>query len=479
MQTRQSVKNIRSGEPVCTVLLLATASRHEDRNGRPYWKLELSDASGAIGANIWSPLSTEFITLPVGELVRVEGSAGEFRGRAQITVSALTPLTPGELAAQDMADFLPASPRPIEDMWQELRGLVERECTHAPWRALLDAVLTDPAIAGPLRSMPAAKSMHHAYAGGLLEHSLSVAGLALRLADHYPFVDRQCLLAGAVLHDLGKIWEFSGGIANDYTTAGRLLGHMELALEHLAPHLAASGLEPELAQHLKHLILSHHGTREFGANSLPQTAEAFLLHHADIMDAKMFQCQAPFADWEAGQTGWSPWLASLERSIYQPARTAAAAPMAHAPDANATEPDTTEPDTVGAHAPDATGLPPHAPGAKPAAVPDAVCDAPDDLPDDAPDDDDPRFAPLPRAPQPPQAFPLNEAGGLGLDAVPEDNDLAPDPPDVPFSPANTPPPLPSDGAAPPPDDGPGEAHAARAERRKKAQEELCLSLLKV
>jgi 3'-5' exoribonuclease len=168
---------------------------------------------------------------------------------------------------------------------------------------------------------PAAKALHHAYAGGLLEHTLAVTRLCLALADLYPRLDRQILFMGAVCHDMGKIWEISSGLNADYTQAGRLLGHISLGLDRLAPFLASSGLEPSLAEHLRHLILSHHGAREFGSPVLPATAEALALHYADNTDAKLNQTDAALAGLGPGESGWSSFVPGLDRFLFRAGRT--------------------------------------------------------------------------------------------------------------------------------------------------------------
>ena len=148
-----------------------------------------------------------------------------------------------------------------------------------------------------------------------------MATLCLRFCDHYPDLDRQTLLAGAICHDLGKIWEFSGGLANDYTDAGRLVGHINLCLGKLDRHLAKSGLNEELILHFQHLILSHHGLYEYGSPRLPQTAEAFALHYADNIDAKITQSRSLFGELEDGESGWSPYQKSLERQLFLAPKT--------------------------------------------------------------------------------------------------------------------------------------------------------------
>lgn len=321
MEERQSIQQISAADAVHSTFLLGSASLQQSRNG-PYWRLELRDASGAMEAKIWSPLSTQVTELAPGMLVEVDGHAGIFREQIQLTVEALRVLEPEELAAVDWSAFLPCAARPPQEMLEELEEICRRELRHAPWRKLALSVLRQKEIRAALLTAPAAKAIHHAYRGGLLEHTLSVVKLVLYFSDHYPQLDRQTLLVGALFHDMGKIWEFTGGPVNEYSDDGRLLGHMELALEKLSPFLAASGLEAELIRHVKHLILSHHGTPEFGAARLPQTAEALALHYADNLDAKMAQCHALFTELpDAGGGAWTPYQPSLGRSLYRSVHT--------------------------------------------------------------------------------------------------------------------------------------------------------------
>lgn len=356
MTQRQTVHDLKAGDEVHSVFLLGAASLQQSRNG-PYWRLELRDATGAVEAKIWSPLSASFSDLAAGRIVEISGRAGLFRDQLQVTVEALRPLTDEERGALNLADFMPSSPRPAADMLAEAEALCRTELTHAPWRNFALAVLNDESIRRRLLTAPAAKSVHHAYAGGLLEHMLSVARLCLLMADHYPELDRQTLLAAALFHDIGKLDEMSGGLNTEYTDAGRLLGHIVQGLAMLEPFLAASDVEPDLALHLRHLIASHHGELEFGSPRQPATAEAFVLHHADNVDARVAQWRALFpspAEEETADEGqdarpaeggehevppggasaagleWSPWQNTLNRSLCRPPRTPAAAVAAHA-----------------------------------------------------------------------------------------------------------------------------------------------------
>ena len=317
---RDITRDIGSNDEVDSLFLLGAASLQQARNG-PFWRLELKDASGALEAKIWSPQSQEYAGLAAGQIVEAQGRASLFRDQPQVTIDRLRTLSPEEAAACDLALFLPASARPAWEMLEELEQICRRELTFAAWKKFVLAVLQHPDIRPRLLTAPAAKSVHHAYVGGLLEHTLSVAGLALRLADHYPELDRQILLAAAVCHDLGKIWELTGGLANDYSDAGRLIGHTVLGLERLEPFLQKSGLHPELVRHFKHLLLSHHGEHQYGSPQLPQTAEALVLHHADNIDAKVAQCRHIFNAFAEEDSGWSSYQATLGRYMHQPART--------------------------------------------------------------------------------------------------------------------------------------------------------------
>ena len=320
---RLFVSDLSLGSEVAELFILSAAQMGQAKNG-PYWRLEFRDASGALEGKIWSPQSQAYPELQSGMAVQVQGRVISYRDKLELAVDSLRILSAEEKAGLDMACFMPASPHSPENMLEELKGLAGKTLSHKPWRKLIVSVLDDAQIGSLLRVAPAAKSIHHAYAGGLLEHTLSVAQLCLKIADQYPALDRQALFAGAVCHDLGKIWELSPGLSIDYTTTGRLIGHISLLLEKLAPFIKKSDLEPELAEHLQHMILSHHGEREFGSPCLPATAEALALHYADNIDAKMQQVAEALSGVEAG--GWSAYNTALERFLFKVSHTPEALP---------------------------------------------------------------------------------------------------------------------------------------------------------
>lgn len=314
-------KNIPVGESICSVFLVGSAQKSEGRNG-PFWSVKLRDAGGTLDAKIWAPLSQNIAELSMGDFVEVKGRTSIFREQLQFTIEALRLVeNPEELA---MSDFLQTSAVEPSEILAQIEEKISEEITYAPWKDFCKSVLKDPRIRAKLLLAPAAKSVHHAYAGGLLEHMHSVATLCLKLADHYPELDRQTLFAAGLFHDIGKLDELSGGLANDYTNEGKMLGHIIQGILILKPFLEKAKVDSALALHFEHLILSHHGEPEFGAPRVPLSPEAFCLHYADNMDAKLAQCREAFSQiperdeqeaQENQEIAWSAWINLLGRSL--------------------------------------------------------------------------------------------------------------------------------------------------------------------
>lgn len=309
------IKDLVSGSTITDVFLLTSATQGQAKNG-PYWRLELRDASGSISGKVWSPLSLEYTEMPVGEFLQISARVSSYRDKLELAVIGIDTLSTKEQEELSLADFVPSSPYNPATMMQELKELCKKELLHKPWHDFVFGILEDAEIAKRLLIFPAAKGMHHAYASGLLEHTLSVCRLCLMLSDHYPWLDRQLLIAGAICHDLGKIWELTSGLTIDYTDEGRLIGHISLVLERIKPFISLANLDDALVLHLNHLILSHHGTLEFGSPKVPSTPEAMMLHYADNIDAKMQQMRTALASL-GDETGWSSYVPSLDRFLYQ------------------------------------------------------------------------------------------------------------------------------------------------------------------
>jgi 3'-5' exoribonuclease len=321
------VRDLKPGEAVADVFLVIEARLGQARNG-PFWSLTLGDATGRAGAKVWSPLSREYTEFAPGQAVYLEGPVQTFREQIQVIVERLE-LLDLEQEGLELSLFLPASEERPRDMLAGLMELCRTHLVYPPWRSLALEILEDPEVQARMLAAPGAKSVHHAYGGGLLEHTLSVARLCMRMCEQYPRLDRETLLVAAVFHDLGKGWELSGGLANDYTDEGRLLGHIFIGLGVLEPFFARSGVAGELLLHLRHIILSHHGQYEYGSPRRPKTAEALALHYADNLDAKLNQVAGVFEGVDEEETGvWSPYQRTLERFIYKPAVTPTATPTA-------------------------------------------------------------------------------------------------------------------------------------------------------
>jgi 3'-5' exoribonuclease len=246
------------------------------------------------------------------DFVKVKGLIQIFHNRPQMTIHKMRRVGDNEV---EFADYFPASERNPDEMMATLRGIVAG-MANAHLRGLLDALLDDPEIARRYKIAPAAKQIHHAYLGGLIEHVLSLCGMAALAASHYRSVDLDLLLTGVVLHDLGKIYELSYERGFSYSTEGQLLGHIIIAMRMVAEKLAAMpDFPPRLRTLVEHMILSHHGRLEFGSPKLPQFPEAMLLHYLDDLDSKM-ECMRQMVDRDRQVEGlFTGYSAAMERSI--------------------------------------------------------------------------------------------------------------------------------------------------------------------
>ena len=329
------IADLKEGQQLADLFLVSRKALAETKSGNPYLALTLMDRTGEIEARAWDHAARLDAMAEVGRIVAVEGQVKPFRDQLQLTVTGLSPVAEESVGLEH---FMPASRRRVSEMREELAGLIATVADPGLHRLL--AGLFQGQLLQEFSQAPAAKMMHHACLGGLLEHSLSVAGLALKISEHYPRLDRDLLLAGALLHDLGKVREFSyASVPFDYTDQGRLIGHLVLGAEMVrrqaenVPELAPARLDQ-----LLHLILSHHGRHEFGSPCLPMTSEAILLHHLDDMDAKM-ELIDRLSDQVAGDGyQWSDYQRSLERFLFLRGRDAAPVPDHYQPPEREPEP---------------------------------------------------------------------------------------------------------------------------------------------
>lgn len=272
------------GDAVADIFLVAEKRLARKRDGSPYLSLVLSDKTGRVQAVMWDLEPTTAADIQNGDPVRVNGSVSEYKGSVQVVVRSIE-----KLAAEDVepADFLPTTSLDVDALFERLKQITLS--VETPWiRGLFERFWDDRDFVSRFKKAPAAKLMHHAYLGGLLVHCLSMSILAEKIAAHYSGVNRDLLIAGAVLHDIGKLDEFEYDFHLEYSTRGRLLSHMVIGLEIIDRKLASVPDVPEEeADLLRHMVVSHHGEREFGALEPPKTLEAVLLHFIDEMDSKV------------------------------------------------------------------------------------------------------------------------------------------------------------------------------------------------
>ncbi|HVW77075.1 MAG TPA: HD domain-containing protein [Alloacidobacterium sp.] len=292
---------------------VATKQVRTRRDGAPYFALTLCDCTGQIECRMWE--IDEAQEFAAGEVVKVRGQISRYQDKLQLT---LEKIRRAEANEYDLGDFVPKTSRDVEELWAELNGYVA-SFNNAHLQGLLRAFLDDPEIAAALKSAPAAKSMHHAWIGGLLEHIVSLLGIADLATRHYTDVNRDLLLTGVVLHDIGKLQELRWGTSFDYSLEGQLIGHISIGVGMVEKKLAGLPDFPDnLRLLVQHMILSHHGKYEFGSPKLPMTPEALVLHYLDDMDAKIQTMRSEFA--RAAAQGRAPgqvteWVRSMDRPL--------------------------------------------------------------------------------------------------------------------------------------------------------------------
>jgi 3'-5' exoribonuclease len=307
------VTGIAPGDPIEEIFVLADRTMNRKRDGNPFLSVTLADKSGQIKAVVWDDVEKIAPVVKTGDFVRVSALAGEYRGDMQLVIKSMTVVPPESV---ELSDFLPSTARNVEQMFERLKALTDG-VGSAPLKALMDAFWQDRDFVRRFKRAPAAKKMHHAYLGGLLEHTLSMAVLVDKVAGHYSGIDRDLLMVGAVLHDVGKVRELSCHTSIDYTDEGRLLSHIIIGLEMLDDKLRTIADFPaQLAAMLKHLIISHHGAREFGSPEPPKTIEAVLLNYIDEIDSRVNAIREFMAD-DPGASAWTSFHRLLERQFYR------------------------------------------------------------------------------------------------------------------------------------------------------------------
>ncbi|MCK4388948.1 MAG: HD domain-containing protein [Desulfobacterales bacterium] len=307
------VNMIKQGQAVDDIFVALDKQIAYKKDGDPYLTLSLMDRTGSMKGVVWDNVQVISKAFAAGDYVRVKGNVVEYRETLQLVVQHLEQPDPTEV---DSRDFLPATERNVEQMLERLID-ISQTVKNKHLLRLLVAFFEDKAFVDLFKTAPAAKKMHHAYLGGLLEHTLSIALLIEAIAGHYKGVDRDLLLTGGILHDIGKVYEFSYKTHIDYSDAGRLLNHIVIGVEMLEKKIATLNDFPEdLGLVLKHMIVSHHGTRDFGSPEPPKTLEAVILNYLDELDAKVTAVRT-FMESEDPEATWTSYHRVLERYFYR------------------------------------------------------------------------------------------------------------------------------------------------------------------
>lgn len=314
MKKELYINGMKAGEKVGTSFLVSEKNLAYSQKGSPYLNLRLKDKTGEMDGKVWEKAIELDGYFKKGDIVYIVGRILSYKNNLQLSVLEVKKMGDDDI---DPAEFFPTAARDADDMFADLMvyvGQIQTPCL----RDLLLVFFQDETIVAGFKKAPAAKGFHHVYLGGLLEHTLSVLQLLDLAAAHYPGANRDLLIAGGILHDIGKIHEFLYDRLIDYSDAGRLVGHIVMGVEMLDAKIAKiEGFPENLAMELRHLILSHHGTLEFGSPKRPKTLEALIVHHIDDLDAKVNAFQTFVGGTADSESKWTPFHRLLERYIYK------------------------------------------------------------------------------------------------------------------------------------------------------------------
>ena len=296
------IEELREGERINEIYLCKQKQTALTKAGKPYESLVLQDKTGTLDAKIWDPSSQGIEECDALDYVNVMGDVTSFQGNLQLNIKRLRKASEGEYEPKD---YLPVSEYDVEEMYGELQGYV-KGLTNPYLKKLAGGLfLEDADFAKRFKFHSAAKSVHHGFVGGLLEHTLSVTKLCAFFAERYPILNRDLLITAALFHDIGKLEELSAFPSNDYTDEGQLLGHIAMGMEIVGMRIRAiDGFPRKLANELKHCILAHHGELEYGSPKKPAIPEAVALNFADNLDAKMETMKELFVNVPEGNTDW-------------------------------------------------------------------------------------------------------------------------------------------------------------------------------
>ncbi len=305
------IKELREGESIVEHYLCKSRQTMKSRAGKSYLSLKLQDKTGTVDAKVWD-MNNDIKSFEENNFIKIEANVTVYQNDIQLNVKKIRRSMEGEY---DPADYIPCSEKNIDAMYEEFLGYIKTIQSPYIKKLLEEIFIKDPVVSKRFKTHSAAKSIHHGYMGGLVEHSLSVTQICDFAAPRYKYVNRDILIASAMLHDVGKVLELSEFPTNDYTDDGQLLGHLIIGAEMIKDAAAKiDGFPKQLESILKHCMLSHHGEYEYGSPKLPKTIEAFILHCADNLDAKTKVIEE-MLDNDSTQGNWVGYQRMLQRNI--------------------------------------------------------------------------------------------------------------------------------------------------------------------
>jgi len=309
------IAEVKEHDSVDNVFLVKSKALSVGKTGKPYLVITLMDKTGELEGRVWDDAEEISSAFEADDFIRAKGRVSAYMGKLQVKVSGIVRVDEDSV---ELEDFLPCSERDPDEMFGELAGIID-SVKDGYIKKLLSLLMDDPAIARGFRRAPAAKGMHHVYIGGLLEHVLSICRLIDFVATHYGNgIKRDLLIAGAILHDMGKTRELSYARSFGYTDEGRLLGHITIGVEMMDEKMKTiDGFPAETALLLKHMILSHHGEYAYGSPKRPKTLEATILSYLDDLDAKVNSIRSLIANESGNGSNWTGFHRLFERFIYK------------------------------------------------------------------------------------------------------------------------------------------------------------------
>jgi 3'-5' exoribonuclease len=309
-----TIRELKPGDEVLHYFIIRKKEIKEKRSNEYYLAFEFGDRSGRINGTLWDDVKEANAFIKVHDIVKIKGNVITYRENPHITIEKIRNITPADNISPD--DFIPKTTKNTDELFQKIINIID-SIQIQPVRNMFRLILDDDNFIQGFKNSPAGKLWHHNYMGGLLEHTLSVSEICISLSNQYPIVNRDILITGAVLHDIGKISELTTDGFVDYSTEGRLLGHMAIAFEYIAEKIShIQDFPDELRNRILHCILSHHGQKEKGSPVAPMTMEAFLLHYADEIDSTINSFMRIEKKEKEPDKKWSNYVNLLDRFLY-------------------------------------------------------------------------------------------------------------------------------------------------------------------